>query len=76
MNALITYRPLLQPSALDAAFADFLRVDVASGDAAEDTIRNYRNEVAIWVAWCIEQGFDAATGSPGSAYQALPFRAA
>jgi site-specific recombinase XerD len=49
---------------MDAAFADFLRVDVASGDAAEDTIRNYRNEVELWVGWCIEQGFDAATVTP------------
>ena len=48
---------------MDAAFADFLRVDVASGDAAEDTIRNYRSEVATWVAWCIEQAFDAATAT-------------
>ena len=46
---------------MDAAFADFLRVDVASGDASEDTIRNYRSEVELWVAWCIEQGFDPAT---------------
>jgi site-specific recombinase XerD len=46
---------------LDAAFADFLRVDVASGDASEDTIRNYRSEVEVWVAWCIQQGFDPAT---------------
>ena len=36
---------------MDAAFADFLRVEVASGDASEDTIRSYRNEVALWVAW-------------------------
>jgi site-specific recombinase XerD len=61
MNSLVTYRPPLPPSDLDAAFADFLRVEVASGDASEDTIRNYRNEVAVWVAWCVEQGFDPAT---------------
>jgi site-specific recombinase XerD len=48
---------------MDAAFADFLRVDVASGDASEDTIRNYRSEVAVWVAWSVEQGFDAATAT-------------
>ena len=61
MNSLVTYRPPLPPSDMDAAFADFLRVEVASGDASEDTIRSYRNEVALWVAWCIEQGFDPAT---------------
>ena len=63
MTALITCPPPRPISELDAAFADFLRVDVASGDASEDTIRNYRNEVAIWVPWCIEQGFDAATAT-------------
>jgi site-specific recombinase XerD len=63
MTSLVTYRPPLPASDLDAAFADFLRVDVASGDASEDTIRNYRNEVAIWVAWCVEQGLDAATAT-------------
>jgi len=61
MTSLVTYRPARTPSEMDAAFADFLRVDVASGDASEDTIRNYRSEVELWVAWCIEQGFDAAT---------------
>ena len=61
MTPLITYRPLLPASQMDDAFADFLRVDVASGDAAADTIRNYRNEVALWVAWCVEQSFDPAT---------------
>jgi integrase/recombinase XerD len=48
---------------MDAAFADFLRVDVANGDASPDTIRNYRNEVGLWSAWCIEQGVDPATAT-------------
>jgi len=61
MTSLVTYRPPRPASALDAAFADFLRVDVASGDASDDTIRNYRSEVELWVAWCIEQSFDPAT---------------
>jgi site-specific recombinase XerD len=51
-------------SDLEAAFADFLRVDVASGDASEITIRCYRNEVAVWVSWSAEQGFDPATVTP------------
>jgi site-specific recombinase XerD len=63
MTSLVTYRPPRTPSELDAAFADFLRVDVANGDASEDTIRNYRNEVEAWVAWCAEQGFDPATAT-------------
>jgi site-specific recombinase XerD len=57
----VTYRPPRPASDLDAAFADFLRIDVASGDASDDTIRNYRSEVELWVAWSIEQGFDPAT---------------
>lgn len=60
MTSLVTYRPPRAPSELDAAFADFLRVDVASGDASDDTIRSYRSEVERWVAWCLEQGFDPA----------------
>ena len=48
-------------AAFDAAFADFLRIDVANGDAAADTLRSYRNETALWVAWCGSQGFDPAT---------------
>ena len=65
MASLVALEPTLPraavPNAFDAAFADFLRIDVASGDASPDTVRSYRSEVAIWVAWCIEQGFDAAT---------------
>jgi len=46
---------------MEDAFAEFLRVDVASGDASLDTIEHYLNEVEYWVAWCAEQGFDPAT---------------
>jgi site-specific recombinase XerC len=38
--------------ALDAAFARFLRLDVANGDAARETIRSYRGQVGAWVSWC------------------------
>jgi site-specific recombinase XerD len=61
MTSLVTYRPPRTRSELDAAFADFLRVDVANGDASADTVHNYRNEVEMWAAWCIAQGFDPAT---------------
>lgn len=46
------------------AFAEFLRIDVANGDASEDTIRSYRNQVAIWVAWCRAKGLDPALATP------------
>jgi site-specific recombinase XerD len=61
MTSLVTHRPPRKRSELDAAFADFLRVDVANGDASEETIHNYRNEIELWAAWCIQQGLDPAT---------------
>ena len=39
-----------------SAFADFLHIDVANGDATEDTIATYRRDVAAWVNWCYEKG--------------------
>lgn len=41
------------------AFARFLRLDVANGDATDDTIRAYYNEVAAWVRWCDSKGIEA-----------------
>jgi site-specific recombinase XerD len=61
MVSLVTYRPPRTRSELDAAFADFLRVDVANGEASADTICNYRGQVELWAAWCIERGFKPAT---------------
>ncbi|BCM94086.1 tyrosine recombinase XerD [Abditibacteriota bacterium] len=34
------------------AFAHFLRVEVANGDATEDTVQAYYREVSNWVNWC------------------------
>jgi site-specific recombinase XerD len=48
---------------LEAAFAAFLRLDVANGEAALETVRSYRHEVAAWVRWCCEQGIDPATAT-------------
>jgi site-specific recombinase XerD len=45
---------------LEAAFAEFLRLDVASGDASAATVRSYRAEVAAWVRWCETRGIDPA----------------
>ena len=61
MTSLVTCRPSRRATELDAAFSDFLRVDVASGDASRDTIRSYRSEVELWLTWCVDQGFDPAT---------------
>jgi site-specific recombinase XerD len=43
---------------LDQIFADFLRIDVANGDASPDTIRGYRTQVESWVSWCKSQGIN------------------
>jgi site-specific recombinase XerD len=43
---------------LDRSFADFLRIDVANGDAAPDTIRGYRTQVESWVSWCKSQSIN------------------
>lgn len=43
---------------LDKAFARFLRLDVANGDASPDTIRGYRAQVSQWVTWCNQEGID------------------
>jgi site-specific recombinase XerD len=45
---------------LDRAFAKFLRIDVANGDASPDTIRGYRTQIASWVSWCKSQGIHPA----------------
>src|SRR6266700_5561823 len=48
---------------LDAAFARFLRLDVANGDASPDTIRGYRSQLSAWVSWCAGHGVDARTAT-------------
>lgn len=51
-------------SGLMDAFADFLRLDVANGDASMDTIRGYKTQVALWVEWCSVNGVQPAQASP------------
>lgn len=46
--------------ALLNAFAEFLRLEVANGDAALSTIRSYHYIVQEWVAWCKARGIDPA----------------
>ena len=50
--------------ALDHAFARFLRLDVANGDAARETIRSYRGQVGAWVSWCNDNQADPGTAGP------------
>lgn len=60
-NALIPHRPLPSRAEMDAAFAEFLRLDVANGDASPDTIAGYRGVVQLWANWCFNEGIDPAT---------------
>ncbi|RYX84270.1 integrase [bacterium] len=39
-----------------AAFAEFLEIDVANGDATDDTLRSYAESVRLFLAWCVEKG--------------------
>jgi len=51
------------PADFDAAFTEFLRFDVANGDASKDTVRSYRSQVAAWTAWCRGQGIEMAAAT-------------
>lgn len=41
-----------QSQDLLAAFADFLRLDVAQGDASPETVRAYTSQVQAFLGWC------------------------
>lgn len=43
-----------------AAFASFLRLDVANGDAMPDTVRSYQTQIRGWVTWCADRNINAA----------------
>ena len=51
------------PADLNAAFTEFLRLDVANGDASKDTVCSYRGQVAAWTAWCRDQGIETSTAT-------------
>lgn len=48
-----------------AAFADFLRLDVAQGDASPETIRNYTGQVMSFLTWCEGQRIHPALVTDG-----------
>jgi len=50
---------LAQTDLLDA-FAAFLRLNVAEGDASPHTIRSYYTHVSLYVSWCEEHGINPA----------------
>lgn len=44
-------------------FAVFVHIDVANGDASEDTVRGYFSQVKQYVEWCQEARVEPATAS-------------
>ncbi|WDL97942.1 site-specific integrase [Alicyclobacillus sp. ALC3] len=52
-----------QPSLTDA-FAAFLRMDVANGNAPADTVRGYKTQVTQWVEWCRTSDIDPVHAMP------------
>ncbi|HEY0075921.1 MAG TPA: tyrosine-type recombinase/integrase [Abditibacteriaceae bacterium] len=46
------------PNDLYEAFAEFLQIDVANGDATEDTIRAYYKEIGLFTRWCRERNIE------------------
>ncbi|MGB0564186.1 MAG: tyrosine-type recombinase/integrase [Spirulinaceae cyanobacterium] len=43
-----------------AAFADFLSIDVAAGDAAADTLETYRRQIQQFLQWCDRHAYRPA----------------
>lgn len=46
------------PAQLLTGFAQFLKIDVANGDAMLDTVRAYQTHVGQWVEWCKDTGIN------------------
>ena len=46
------------PRTLIEAFASFLELDVANGDATPDTIESYVTTVGLYLRWCGDTGLD------------------
>lgn len=58
---LTTQGPAELVADLHDAFAEFLRLYVAEGDASPHTIRSYFTHAKQFAAWCKDQGFDPRT---------------
>lgn len=44
--------------------AEWFKLDVANGDAREDTLKTYLRHVRQWFTWCRDNGVEPATASP------------
>lgn len=45
---------------LQDAFANFLRLDIGSGDVAADTVKTYLSQIKQYLTWCFEQEVNPA----------------
>ena len=43
---------LVTLSQLKTAFTEFMKIDVADGNASPDTIRTYAHQIRQYLAWC------------------------
>lgn len=60
MNALTITNQSLATVDLNQALADFLRLNVADGDASPKTISSYLTEVRQYTQWCESEGLNPA----------------
>lgn len=60
MNIMRREEHPVQAEAMEASFAEFLRLDVAQGDASHQTIRTYLGQVRQFLSWCASQGIHPA----------------
>lgn len=61
----VTTRGQVATPDLDTAFADFLRLRVAEGDASPATVRAYYSHARAFVSWCEVQGIRPGTATAG-----------
>lgn len=54
---------LVTPSQLETAFANFIKIDVADGDASSDTVRTYGHQMRQYLLWCIKFGVNPTTAT-------------
>jgi len=59
----VTERAKLVRTDILDAFAAFLRLNVAQGDASPETIRSYHAHVGQFVAWCGDHGINPAVAT-------------
>ncbi len=54
---------LVTPSELETAFAEFIKIDVADGNASSDTIRTYAHQMRQYLLWCQAFQINPATAT-------------